>query len=1021
MNISAWSIKNPIAAIVFFMMLCFFGINSFRTLGVQQYPDIQLPRVIVTINYDGATPSQLETEVVKKVENAVANLQDLKHIYSTVLEGTASITVEFQLEKNGSDATNEVRDAVNTIRADLPAAVHDPIVTKVVNVGSPVLHYAVSSDQIDEKDLTWFVDDTLSKRILSLEGVGKITRIGGVAREISVELDSDRMVQLGFTAANISHLLAQVQQDAPSGRGNVGGAEQSVRTLASVKSLDELKALHLPLADGKSIRLDQVADIEDSIEERRSLALFNGKPVVGFEVSRTEGANEVKVAQTVQQEIKRLSEQYPNLKIEQILDNTRRAQETFASAMRQLYEGALLAILVVGLFLRDWRTTLIAAVALPLSIIPSYWGMEYFGFTFNMLTQLALALVVGVLVDDAIVEIENIARHLRQGKSPLQAANDAVEEIGLAVTATTFALIAVFLPTAFMTGMLGKYFKQFGWTAVLAIFASLLVARMLTPMMAAHLLKPEEEHPQKQNSRLMSLYMETASWCLQHRGITVVAALAFFAGSLALLSLLPKGFVPPTDYAQTRVNIELPPGSTLEETLNAAERARHALVSEKDVIGVFSLIGSSDLFNAANAPGQNSEVRKARLTVLLKPKQQRERTQQEIEVELRKRLSRQVGVRITVGLQDVGNKLQLVLKGEDPALLRTSAAKLERDLRSLQNVGNIISSASLVQPEISVAIDFAKAADLGVTAATIGETLRIASAGDATQLLAKFNLNERQLPIRVKLPRVLRSDLQALEHLPIPSKNGTVMLAQVATITMSSEPAVIKRYDRAQQVTLDVELGRRELGDVRAEAMQLPTLKSLPAGVSLAEFGDAQMMTDMFDSFGAAMLVGVFCIYAVMVLLFKDFMQPLTILAAIPLATGGAFVLLLLTGKSFSMPALIGLLMLMGIVTKNSILLVEYAIVARRDMHLSRFEALLDACHKRARPIIMTSLAMGFGMLPIALGWGADPAFSSPMGTAVIGGLVTSTLLSLLVIPAVFTFVDDAKKLSWRLLTGKTD
>jgi multidrug efflux pump subunit AcrB len=1020
MNISAWSIKNPIAAIVFFMMLCFFGINSFRTLGVQQYPDIQLPRVIVTINYDGATPSQLETEVVKKVENAVANLQDLKHIYSTVLEGTASITVEFQLEKNGSDATNEVRDAVNTIRADLPAAVHDPIVTKVVNVGSPVLHYVVSSDQIDEKDLTWFVDDTLSKRILSLEGVGKITRIGGVAREISVELDSDRMVQLGFTAANVSHLLGQVQQDAPSGRGNVGGAEQSVRTLASVKSLDQLKALHLPLADGKSIRLDQVANIEDSIEERRSLALFNGKPVVGFEVSRTEGANEVKVAQTVQQEIKRLSEQYSNLKIEQILDNTRRAQETFASAMRQLYEGALLAILVVGLFLRDWRATLIAAVALPLSIIPSYWGMEYFGFTFNMLTQLALALVVGVLVDDAIVEIENIARHLRQGKSPLQAANDAVEEIGLAVTATTFALIAVFLPTAFMTGMLGKYFKQFGWTAVLAIFASLLVARMLTPMMAAHLLKPEQEH-QQQNSRLMSLYMETASWCLQHRTITVIAALAFFAGSLTLLPLLPKGFVPPTDYAQTRVNIELAPGSTLEQTLEAAERARHALISEKDVIGVFSLIGSSDLFNAANAPGQNSEVRKARLTVLLKPKQQRERTQQEIEVELRKMLSRQVGVRITVGLQDVGNKLQLVLKGENPSLLRTAAAKLERDLRSLQNVGNIISSASLVQPEVSVAIDFAKAADLGVTAATIGETLRIASTGDATQLLAKFNLNERQLPIRVKLPKALRSDLQALEHLPIPSKNGTVMLAQVATIAMSSEPAVIKRYDRAQQVTLDVELGRRELGDVRAEAMQLPALKSLPAGISLAEFGDAQMMTDMFNSFGAAMLIGVFCIYAVMVLLFKDFMQPLTILAAIPLATGGAFVLLLLTAKSFSMPALIGLLMLMGIVTKNSILLVEYAIVARRDMHLSRLDALLDACHKRARPIIMTSLAMGFGMMPVALGWGADPAFSSPMAIAVVGGLVTSTLLSLLVVPAVFTFIDDAKDLSLRAFGWKKD
>jgi multidrug efflux pump subunit AcrB len=1020
MNISAWSIKNPIAAIVFFMMLCFFGINSFLSLGIQQYPDIQLPQVVVTINYDGATPSQLETEVVKKVENAVANLQGLKHIYSTVLEGTASITVEFQLEKNGSEATTEVRDAVNGIRADLPTAMRDPTVTKIVNVGWPVLSYAISSSQMDERDLSWFVDDTLSKRILSLEGVGKIVRIGGVAREISVELDPDKMTQLAFTAADVSHLLAQVQQDAPSGRGNVGGAEQSVRTFAKAKTLEDLKALHLPLGDGKSVRLDRIANIEDSIEERRSLALFNGKPVVTFEVSRTEGANEVAVAKTVQQEIKKLAAQYPNLKFEQILDNTLIAQETFDGAMEQLYEGALLAILVVGLFLRDWRATLIAAVALPLSIIPSYWGMQYFGFTFNMLTQLALALVVGVLVDDAIVEIENIARHLKMGKTPLQAANDAVEEIGLAVTATTFALIAVFLPTAFMTGMLGKYFKQFGWTAVLAIFASLLVARMLTPMMAAYLLKPEMDRQEAPDSRFMSLYLRIAAWCLRHRGITVLAALAFFIGSLALLPLLPKGFAPPTDYAQTRVNIELPPGSTLEQTLAASERARQALMSEKDVTGVFSLVGNSELMSVTNVVGQNAEVRKARLTVLLNHRQQRDRAQQAVEVGLREKLSRQVGVRTTVGLKDVGNTLQLVLKSEDPIMLRTTAAKLERELRGLRNVGNIISSASLVQPEVSVAIDFAKAADFGVTAATIGETVRIATAGDSTQSLAKFNLSERQLPIRVKLPKSFRSDLQALERLPIPGKNGAVMLAQVADITMSSEPAVIKRYDRSQQVTLDVELGQRELGDVHAEALLLPALKTLPPGVELAEFGDAQMMKDMFASFSAAIAIGVFCIFAVLVLLFKDFMQPLTILAAIPLATGGAFVLLLLTGKSFSMPALIGLLMLIGIVTKNSILLVEYAIVARRDMHLSRFEALLDACHKRARPIVMTSLAMGFGMLPIALGWGADPAFSSPMGTAVIGGLITSTLLSLLVIPAVFTFVDDAKKLGWRLLTGKT-
>jgi multidrug efflux pump subunit AcrB len=1014
MNISAWSIKNPIAAIVFFMMLCFFGIDSFRTLGVQEYPDIQLPKVIVTAKYDGATPSQLETEVVKKIENSVASLQGLKHIYSTVLEGTATITVEFELEKNGSDATNEVRDAVGQIRADLPAAMRDPIITKVIDVGWPVLTYAVSSEQMDEKDLSWFIDDTLSKRMLSLDGVGKVARLGGVAREVSVELDPDKMAQLGITAADVSHLLGQIQRDAPSGRGNVGGAEQSVRTLASAKTLEDLKMLHLPLSDGKSVRLDQIAEIEDGVEERRSLALLNGKPVIAFEVSRTEGENAVAVAKTVQQEIRQLTKQYPNVKIEQVIDNTLVAQETFAGTMRQLYEGGVLAILVVGLFLRDWRATLIAAVALPLSIIPSYWGMQFFGFTFNMLTQLALALVVGVLVDDAIVEIENISRHLRMGKTPFKAANDAVEEIGLAVTATTFALIAVFLPTAFMTGELGQYFKQFGWTAVVAIFSSLMVARMLTPMMSAYLLKPGSDRQEKPDSGLMALYLRAVAWCLRHRSITVMAALAFFLGSLALIPLLPKGFMPPTDYAQTQVNIELPPGSTLDDTLLAAERARQMLIGENDVQGVFSLVGSSELLE-----GQSAEVRKAKLTVLLKHREERDRTQQAIEADLREKLSRQIGVRTSVGLKDVGNKLQLVLKSDDPVALRTAARKLERELRTLKNVGNVISSASLEQPEVSVAIDFAKAADFGVTAATIGETVRIATAGDFTEELAKFNLSERQLPIRVKLPQALRADLQALARLPVPSNNGAIMLAQVADITMSSEPAVIKRFDRSEQVTLDVELGLRQLGDMHAEAMGLPALQTLPGNVSLVDFGDAQLMTEMFTSFSSAMTVGVLCIFAVLVLLFKDFMQPLTILVAVPLAVGGAFVMLLLTGKSFSMPALIGLLMLIGIVTKNSILLVEYAIAARQEMQLPRFEALLDACRKRVRPIIMTSMAMGFGMLPVALGWGADPAFSAPLAIAVLGGVITSTLLSLLVVPAVFTFVDDMREAIRRLLAWK--
>lgn len=1013
MNISTWAIKNPVVIIVFFMLLCFFGINSFYSKSIQNFPDIQSPQVIVTAIYDGATPSQLETEVVKKIENSIATIEGVKHIYSTVVEGTASITVEFQMEKNSSDAGNEVRDAISQIRADLPSTMRDPVVTKVVNAGLPILTYAVSSSQMDEKDLSWFIDNTLSKQILTLSGVGKINRLGGVTREIKVELDTDKMAQQALTAPMVSQLFSLVQQDVPSGRSNISGAEQSVRTLEDARTLEALKALQLPLPDGSSIQLGQLSTIEDSISERRSKTLFNGKTVVAFEVSRTEGANEVSVAKSVQQEIARLAKQYPDLKIEEVFDNTRLAQENFEGSMRQLCEGAVLAILVVGVFLRDWRATLIAAVALPLSIIPTYWGMQYFDFTFNVLTQLAFALVVGVLVDDAIVEIENIERHLKLGKTPFQAAIDAVDEIGLAVIATTFALIAVFLPTAFMTGVLGKYFQQFGWTAVLAVFASLLVARLLTPVMAAYLLKPRTEEISWQDSESMLLYLRVTTWCIQHRSITVLTALVFFIGSLAIIPLLPKGFVPPTDYGQTQISIELPPGSTLEETLAAAERARLAVANVKDVKTVFTLVGGGQLHDPMKIDGEIGEVRNAKLSLQLSHRLKRQRSQRDIEVELREKLEQQAGVRISIGREDIGNKLQLVLKSEDPVALRNTAGRLERELRSLHNVGNVNSSASLVQPEVRVAVNSAQAADLGVTTAAVAETVRIATTGDFAEARSRFNLTERQLPIQVKMPRSLRTDLQELARLLIAGKNGTIMLGQVADISMGSEPAVIKRFDRSEQVTLEVELGLRELGEVHAEAMQLPALKSLPANVSQADLGDAQLMAEMFTSFSSAMVISVISVFAVLVLLFKDFMQPLTILTALPLAIGGAFVILLLTGKNFSMPALIGLLMLMGIVSKNSILLVEYAIVARRERGLQRVEALLDACHKRVRPIIMTSMAMCFGMLPVALGWGADPAFSSPMAIAVIGGLISSTLLSLLVVPAVFTWVDDFKETIW--------
>ncbi|HEY1044454.1 MAG TPA: efflux RND transporter permease subunit [Telluria sp.] len=1007
MNFSAFSIRNPIPAIMLFALLSLAGLLAYRANAVQFFPDIELPIVTVAATLDGAAPAQLETEVARKIEDSVASLQGVKNIYTKVLDGVATVTVEFILEKNLSDAVNEVRDAVARVRADLPGEMRDPVVSKVSTAGRVVLTFTASAagpGGPDPQELSWFVDNVVTKRLLSVPGLGAVKRVGGVTREVRVELDDGMMAALGVSALDVSRQLRNVQREAPGGRGDVGGAEQSVRTIATVASARELAALDIPLPDGRRVRLSEVARVTDTVSEPRSLATQDGKPVVGIEVFRTRGASEIDVANGARAAMRELQAEHPDIRLPEVIDNAEPVQENFDASMELLYEGALLAVLVVWWFLRDWRATLVAAAALPLSVIPAFLGQYWFGYTLNMVTLLSLALVVGVLVDDAIVEIENIERHLRMGKSPMKAALEAADEIGMAVIATTFALVAVFLPTAFMSGIPGKFFKQFGWTAVLAILASLVVARLLTPMMAAYILKPAR-HVEQRDHWIMTRYLDLMKWCLKHRLATAVASGLFFIGSVSLAGLLETGFVPPADRGQTQVTLELPPGSTLAETQAVAEQARKASMQVPGVTGVFSSVGggsSGDVF----APGAAAEARRAVLTVTTLHRDDRDESLAQIEHGIRTRLADVPGARFSVGPPDTGVKMQLVLRSEDPVALTAAARAAERELRTLEGVGNVSSTASLVRPEIIVRPDFARAADLGVTAAAIGETVRVATAGDYDQALAKMNLSDRQVPIRVKLPDRVRTDLDAIGRLTVPGKNGPVMLANVATITMDSGPAEIDRLNRSRNVTLSVELGGRSLGEVNEEARALPSLKNLPPSVQIAELGDAQEMQALFASFGLAMAIGVLCIYCVLVLLFRDFMQPLTILAALPLSIGGAFVGLLVTGNALSMPSMIGLIMLMGIVTKNSILLVDYAILAR-DAGMCRFEALVDACHKRSRPIVMTTIAMGAGMLPLALGLNGDPSFRAPMAITVIGGLITSTLLSLLVVPAVFTYVDD--------------
>ena len=1007
MNVSRWCINNPVATIVFFLVLTIGGFFAFHKTKVQLFPDLELPMIIVTAALPGAQPAQIETEMARKMENAMAGLQGLKHIYSTSRDGVVSLTAEFRLEKNSQEALDDVRQAIGQIRSDLPADMEEPIITKLNVAGSPIAAYTVSSSRMDAQALSWFVDDSLKRRLLAVPGVGDISRIGGVTREIHIELNTERLQSMGLTAADVSQQLRALQMDLGAGRTKLGGADQTLRTASNTKTADDIARLPISTGAGATT-LGQIASVKDTTAEVRTAAFLNGKPVVSIEVSRSKSASDVEVGAGVEAAMHELQAAHPDLQFVKAFDFYTPIKDDFHASINLLLEGAALAVLVVWLFLRDWRATIVAATALPLSILPAALGLYLMGYTFNVPTLLALSLVIGILVDDAIVEVENIVRHMRMGKTPLEAAREAADEIGLAVIATTFTIIAVFLPTAFMTGVPGMMFKQFSLAAVFAVFASLVVARMLTPMMAAYIMRPVANHHDSHNSPMMVRYMRLVDWVVHNRFKTLLAATAFFVGSLMLVPLLPQGFIPADDNDQTQVHLELVPSTTIAQSTAAAEQARHLI--EKNVPYVktiYTTVGGGKAGQDGFLQDGTIDPRKATLTLTLKPRGQRPR-KQVIENQIRSLMLQIPGARVKVGFGGSGERYMVMLTGEDPAALASSALAFEKDLRTLKGIGNISSSAALVRPEIALIPHLDKAAELGVSPANIANTLRIATVGDYNAALPKLNTSARQVPIIVKLDDSVRADLGALARVTIPSAKGPIMLGQVADMQLGGAPAEINRYDRMRNVTYTIELAGASINEVSTAARQLPSIKNLPASVELRDMADAEVMGELFRDFGLAIGAGILCIYLVLVLLFKNVLQPITILGALPLSIGGAFIALLATNASLSMPSLIGLLMLMGVTTKNSILLVEYAIMARHEQGMERMEALLDACRKRAMPIIMTTIAMAAGMLPVALGWSpADPSFRSPMAWTVIGGLVTSTILSLIVIPASYLYMDD--------------
>jgi multidrug efflux pump subunit AcrB len=994
MNFVTWSIRNPVPVLMMFLALVVGGALSFPKLAVQNQPDIAFPYVFVNVGYAGVPPSQMETEVTRKVEDAVSAIVGIEHINSTVSKGSSQTNIEFKFGTDTSQAMDDVRDAVSRIRPDLPLDATEPYIGRATTAGDPVLTFAVSADNLTDTELSWFVDLSVIRAISGIDGVGQVNRVGGVAREVRVDLDPSRMSALGITAADVSSQLTRTQVELPGGETRIGQQAQSVRTMGTIGSVQELAALPIALSGGRSVRLDSIADVRDQAADVTQMALLDGKPVIGFQVMRAWGEGAVKVADGARLAVKDLQARFPNIHITEINSVAdRRVRESFHSSMTMLIEGSILAILVVWFFLRDIRATLISATALPLAVIPTFWALFLFGFTINFLTMLALTLVIGMLVDDAIVEVENIVRHLRMGKTPMQAAADAAIEIGLAVVATSLTLCAVFIPVAFMEGVPGEFFKPFGFTATVAVLFSLLVARTLTPMMASKFMRAHDEH--ETTGPMKAWYLRHVAWALTHRKATAIGSTAVMLGCFALGGTLSTGFQPPEDLGYIGLTANLPPGTRIEDTAASAEQIRRIIAAHPEAKHVYTVVN-----------GQ-----RATIAVIMVDYSERKITQQQLQAKLLEELRVIPGVRVGAGGGGGGGPgngaLQIELTGDDSALLTTAAAEVEKQMRELPGITNVSTSASLLAPELVIRPRPERAAELGVTTSALSQITRIATSGDVTNNLAKMNLPDRQIPIRVRLNDSARSSIEQIRLQPVPAAGGPVPLMNVADVYFGAGPSQITRRDRSRNITMSAERGTVPLGDAVKMVKNLPAMKNLPQGVHSVDSGDAEFLTSIVSGFLIAMVIGILCIYALLVLLFHDVVQPITILSALPPSVGGAFVALFLFRMELSLPALIGLLTLMGIVTKNSILLVEYIVMARREHGLSRLDATIDACSKRARPIVMTTIAMVAGMLPITVGLHGNSSFSKPMGAAVIGGLIASTALSLFVVPVIYTLMDD--------------
>ncbi|MEY3833999.1 MAG: hypothetical protein RLZZ130_1477 [Pseudomonadota bacterium] len=1014
-NISAWSIRNPVVPIVLFVALTIAGIMSFMNMDVQNDPDIEFPVVVVSISQPGAAPTEITTQITQKVESAIRSVQGVRNIDASSSEGNTTVSAEFEIGDDINAAVSEVKNAVDQIRSDLPDGILEPQIFKVATSSDPIAYFAVEASDMTLEQLSWFVDDTVARRLLSVEGMASVSRNGGVNREIRIVLDPAKMQSLGVTASQINSVLRQQNVNASGGQSQIAGSRQSVRVLGNASDAFALSQTQISLGGGRSIKLADVAEVTDGFSEQRSMAFAGGKQVVTFGMSRAKGASDVTVFDNAMVKIAEIEKENPGVNFITLFNSVDYTKGQYKSSMAAMIEGALLAIVVVFLFLRDWRATIISAIAIPLSAIPTFWFLDLLGFTLNTMSLLALGLVAGVLVDDAIVEIENIVRHMRMGKSAYQASIDAADEIGLAVVATTFSIVAVFLPVGLMPGVAGQFFKNFGLTVVASVLMSLAVARMITPMIAAYFLKSAgmAEHGE---ASWIDRYMKILRWSLGHRRWMMGIGAAALGLTIVLLIVLPKQFFPDGNTDFSRVRIEMVPGTTLERTREIADEAAAIIEKQPEVKTALQ------------------SVREGSASMFITLHEDRARTSQQFEEDLTPLLTKIADARVTFqangpggGGGGSGRDVSVMLSGSDPKMLDRTAATLVEQMKTLPELRAPRISADLQRPELIITPRNDLASQLGVSTVALSQTIRVATLGDIDQNSAKFSLSDRQIPIRVMLAKESRQDLDVIRNLPVPlASGGSVPLSRVADISFGAGPTSVQRRNQNFRIFIGADFAPGIVSsDADAKINNLPIMKNLPTGVSRAPFGSQEWEQEMQRDFLVALISGTLLVFAVLVLLYHRFMSPLVNMGSLLLAPLGGLIALGLVGQPISMPVFIGILMLFGIVAKNSILLIDFAI-EEMARGVPKFQAIMEAGHKRAQPIVMTTVAMTAGMVPTALSLGGDGQWRSPMGTVVIGGLIVSTLLTLLIVPAGFSLADGFEKrvgpwLRTRLLTYDPD